>query len=173
MPPRSLWPQNLVRRGVAESITSVFLADVERKAAGGDRQLPQHRADDRCFKPEGLVAACGTTRAGNANSTDPGSRPGGGAMALRPVGGGEYGLPNRLCAGHIEGSCLEALAGRSSDQAEVPYGANRRSRIDLLLEPPRRRLIPGDLSGSEEHHLGSQGDLALFPDTVTERGQKI
>ena len=54
----------------------------------------------------------------------------------------------------------------------MPYGTNRRSRIDLLLTPaesnPDQRLIYLEVKNT----TWTDGTTALFPDTVTERGQK-
>ena len=54
----------------------------------------------------------------------------------------------------------------------MPYGTNRRSRIDLLLTPaesnPDQRLIYLEVKNT----TWTNGTTALFPDTVTERGQK-
>ena len=54
----------------------------------------------------------------------------------------------------------------------MPYGKNRRSRIDLLLTPsadnPDQRLIYLEVKNT----TWTDGSTALFPDTVTERGQK-
>ena len=45
-------------------------------------------------------------------------------------------LPNRLIRATIEAGCLEEQLGAIAEiRAEVAYGENRRSRIDLLLTP--------------------------------------
>ena len=45
-------------------------------------------------------------------------------------------LPNRLIRATIEAGCLEEQLGAIAGiRAEVAYGENRRSRIDLLLTP--------------------------------------
>ena len=82
-------------------------------------------------------------------------------------------LPNRLIRATIEAGCLsEQLGAISNIRAEVPYGTNRRSRIDLLLTPaesnPDQRLIYLEVKNT----TWTDGTTALFPDTVTERGQK-
>jgi len=82
-------------------------------------------------------------------------------------------LPNRLVRATIEAGCLEPWLGPvASIRAEVPYGVGRRSRIDLLLTPapenPDQRPIYVEIKNT----TWSDGPLALFPDTVTERGQK-
>jgi sugar fermentation stimulation protein A len=57
-------------------------------------------------------------------------------------------------------------------RAEVPYGQGRRSRIDLLLTPAAGAADPRPIYVEVKNTTWSDGDLALFPDTVTERGQK-
>ena len=45
-------------------------------------------------------------------------------------------LPNRLIRATVEAGCLEAQLGTIEGiRAEVAYGTNKRSRIDLLLTP--------------------------------------
>ncbi len=82
-------------------------------------------------------------------------------------------LPNRLIRATIEAGCLsEQLGAIGSIRAEVAYGTNNRSRIDLLLTPaesnPDQRLIYLEVKNT----TWTKGTTALFPDTVTERGQK-
>lgn len=82
-------------------------------------------------------------------------------------------LPNRLVRATVEAGLLEPWLGPiAAIKAEVPYGENRRSRIDLLLTPapgnPDQRPIYLEVKNT----TWSDGALALFPDTVTERGQK-
>jgi sugar fermentation stimulation protein A len=54
----------------------------------------------------------------------------------------------------------------------VPYGEGRRSRIDLLLTPAEGAADPRPIYVEVKNTTWTDGDLALFPDTVTERGQK-
>ena len=54
----------------------------------------------------------------------------------------------------------------------MPYGEGRRSRIDLLLTPAAAATDPRPIYVEVKNTTWSDGDLALFPDTVTERGQK-
>lgn len=83
------------------------------------------------------------------------------------------GLPNRLVRATIEAGCLEPWLGAvASIRAEVPYGQGRRSRIDLLLTPPAGAADPRPIYVEVKNTTWTRGDLALFPDTVTERGQK-
>ena len=82
-------------------------------------------------------------------------------------------LPNRLVRATIEAGYLEPWLGPIEDiRAEVPYGANRRSRIDLYLTPAPQAPDPRPIYLEVKNTTWSNGDLALFPDTVTERGQK-
>ena len=82
-------------------------------------------------------------------------------------------LPNRLIRTTIEAGLLEAWLGPiAAIRAEVAYGANRRSRIDLLLTPAAEAPDPRPIYVEVKNTTWTDGDLALFPDTVTERGQK-
>ncbi|MFM7311863.1 MAG: DNA/RNA nuclease SfsA [Cyanobium sp.] len=82
-------------------------------------------------------------------------------------------LPNRLVRATIEAGCLEPWLGPiASIRAEVPYGEGRRSRIDLLLTPADGAADPRPIYVEVKNTTWNDGDLALFPDTVTERGQK-
>ena len=82
-------------------------------------------------------------------------------------------LPNRLVRATIEAGCLEPWLGPiGAIRAEVAYGANRRSRIDLLLTPAEGAADSRPIYLEVKNTTWSDGDLALFPDTVTERGQK-
>ncbi len=82
-------------------------------------------------------------------------------------------LPNRLVRAAIEAGCLEPQLGPiGAIRAEVPYGQNRRSRIDLLLTPAAGAADLRPIYVEVKNTTWTQGRLALFPDTVTERGQK-
>ncbi|MGL6132779.1 MAG: DNA/RNA nuclease SfsA [Prochlorococcaceae cyanobacterium] len=82
-------------------------------------------------------------------------------------------LPNRLVRATIEAGCLEPWLGPiGTIRAEVPYGQGRRSRIDLLLSPAAGAADPRPIYVEVKNTTWTRGDLALFPDTVTERGQK-
>ncbi|MBE9154435.1 DNA/RNA nuclease SfsA [Cyanobium sp. LEGE 06113] len=82
-------------------------------------------------------------------------------------------LPNRLVRAAIEAGCLEPQLGPiGAIRAEVPYGQNRRSRIDLLLTPAAGAADQRPIYVEVKNTTWTQGRLALFPDTVTERGQK-
>ena len=82
-------------------------------------------------------------------------------------------LPNRLVRATIEAGCLEPWLGPiGTIRAEVPYGEGRRSRIDLLLTPAAEAPDPRPIYFEVKNTTWTDGRLALFPDTVTERGQK-
>jgi sugar fermentation stimulation protein A len=87
-------------------------------------------------------------------------------------------LPNRLVRATIEAGCLEPWLGPiAAIRPEVPYGEGRRSRIDLLLTPGPGAdgappADPRPIYVEVKNTTWTAGDLALFPDSVTERGQK-
>jgi sugar fermentation stimulation protein A len=82
-------------------------------------------------------------------------------------------LPNRLLRATLEAGLLEPWLGKiEAIKAEVPYGLNRRSRIDLLLTPASGASDARMIYVEVKNTTWSESDLALFPDTVTERGQK-
>lgn len=74
------------------------------------------------------------------------------------------GLPNRVVQALLEQHCLTALGGYGAVQREVPYGEN--SRVDFRLEGDRPIYV------EVKNTTWTDGRLALFPDTVTTRGQK-
>ena len=82
-------------------------------------------------------------------------------------------LPNKLIRKTIEEECLHNQLGPiKSIRQEVVYGLDRKSRIDLLLEPgitnQDNRLIYVEVKNT----TWKEGSFGLFPDTVTTRGQK-
>lgn len=76
-------------------------------------------------------------------------------------------LANRLAEEAVLAGRIPELAGYSSLRREVRYG--RSSRIDLLLEgePSGERVLV-----EVKNVTLVEGDRALFPDAVTERGRK-
>ncbi|MCC0178984.1 DNA/RNA nuclease SfsA [Waterburya agarophytonicola K14] len=79
-------------------------------------------------------------------------------------------IPNRVVKLALEQKLFPELANRYNKvRSEVPYGKDKKSRVDFLLS--------GD-DDREQIYLEvksvtlSKGNLALFPDTVTTRGQK-
>ncbi|OLP19571.1 sugar fermentation stimulation protein SfsA [Leptolyngbya sp. 'hensonii'] len=78
-------------------------------------------------------------------------------------------LPNRIVKRMLDQHLLPGLEPYSQVRMEVPYGQDKASRIDFLLtgEEADRPLYV-----EVKNTTWPQGDLALFPDTVTTRGQK-
>jgi sugar fermentation stimulation protein A len=75
-------------------------------------------------------------------------------------------LPNRVVAAAVRAGRVPELAGYAALRTEVAYG--RSSRIDLLLEDPRRGTCHVEIKSTTL----VDGPAALFPDAVTERGTK-
>lgn len=75
------------------------------------------------------------------------------------------GLPNGLAAEAIREGKIPELAGYQDIRPEVRYGEN--SRIDLLLSGPA-----GLCYVEVKNVTLVEGGRAIFPDSVTERGQK-
>lgn len=82
-------------------------------------------------------------------------------------------LPNRLVRQTVESGCLEPWLGPiGAMRAEVPYGEGRRSRIDLLLQPGPGAADARPIYLEVKNTTWCEGEVGLFPDTVSERGQK-
>lgn len=81
--------------------------------------------------------------------------------------GTNTGLPNKVTKLALEQRLLPELGEYREIRCEVPYGADKRSRIDFLL-------LGADKPTYVEVKSTTwvQQELALFPDTVTTRGQK-
>ncbi len=93
------------------------------------------------------------------------------AIALHDQGtpvwtGVNTGLPNKVIRQALEQRIFTELTDYTSIRAEVPYGAER-SRVDFLLEGGDRPIYV-----EVKNTTWADGRLALFPDTVTTRGQK-
>lgn len=84
------------------------------------------------------------------------------------------GVPNRIIKLALEQRLFPELGNYNTIRGEVPYGKELKSRVDFLLTS---ELLDAD-SVERPIYLEvksvtlSQGNLALFPDTVTTRGQK-
>ena len=87
----------------------------------------------------------------------------------RPGGwvGVETGMPNRVVAEAARRDALPGLAGLHSVRTEVKYGAEN-SRIDVLALDEVGRQVFIEVKNTTL----KDGDWALFPDAVTERGTK-
>lgn len=78
-------------------------------------------------------------------------------------------LPNRLVKLALEKRLFPSLGNYSEIRFEVLYGENKKSRVDFLLTgSDRNRSIYLEVKNT----TWTQERLALFPDTVTTRGQK-
>lgn len=76
-------------------------------------------------------------------------------------------LPNRVISQALLQGAIPELAGYQAVCPEVPYGSDRKSRIDFLLTGT------GDPAYVEvKNTTWAHGTLVMFPDTVTTRGQK-
>lgn len=78
-------------------------------------------------------------------------------------------LPNRVIKSCLQRQLFPELAGRyTHTRPEVVYGQDKKSRIDFLLEGSDRPPIYLEIKNT----TWADRRLALFPDTVTTRGQK-
>jgi sugar fermentation stimulation protein A len=78
-------------------------------------------------------------------------------------------MPNRIVKFALEQELIPELGQNYQVQTEVPYGCDRKSRIDFLLtEFSSKTLTYVEVKST----TWAQGELVLFPDTVTTRGQK-
>lgn len=79
-------------------------------------------------------------------------------------------IPNRAVKLALKEKLFPELSHRyTTVRSEVPYGKERKSRIDFLLSGDR---VEPDIYVEVKSVTLSKGKLALFPDTVTTRGQK-
>jgi len=87
----------------------------------------------------------------------------------RPGGwvGVETGMPNRVVAAAARQDALPGLAGLHGVRTEVKYGLEN-SRIDVLALDGEDRQVFIEVKNTTL----KEGDWALFPDAVTERGLK-
>ena len=78
-------------------------------------------------------------------------------------------LPNRVIKLALEKHLFPELAEYEQVKSEVVYGKDRKSRVDFYLTGnAQQRPIYLEVKNT----TWSQGNLALFPDTETTRGQK-
>ena len=82
-------------------------------------------------------------------------------------------LPNKLIRNLIEANVLEKQFGLIANiKPEVKYGLEGKSRIDLLLKPETSNSDNRNIYIEVKNTTWCNDSLALFPDTVTKRGQK-
>jgi sugar fermentation stimulation protein A len=77
------------------------------------------------------------------------------------------GLPNALVQEAVLSGAIRELTGYESLRREVGFGAER-SRVDLLLESPRRKACYVEVKNVT---AAATGGVALFPDCVSERAR--
>lgn len=78
-------------------------------------------------------------------------------------------MPNRITKQAIEQRMIPELEPYTDIRCEVPYGHDRKSRIDFLLTQESPQI---STYVEVKSTTWAQQALALFPDTVTTRGQK-
>ena len=79
----------------------------------------------------------------------------------------DTGIPNKVVGEALRAGEIPALAEYTNVKPEQRYGQN--SRIDFLLTHP---VLPDAYVEVKNVHLRRTGDLAEFPDCVTQRGAK-
>lgn len=77
-------------------------------------------------------------------------------------------MPNRVVKLALEKFLFVELNNYQQIRFEVAYGKDNKSRVDFVLTSDRDRLIYIEVKST----TWAQGQLALFPDTETTRGQK-
>ena len=78
-------------------------------------------------------------------------------------------LPNKVIKLALEQKVFAEITNYENIKPEFPYGKEKRSRIDFLLTGNKSQP---DIYLEVKNTTWSDGELALFPDTVTTRGQK-
>jgi len=76
------------------------------------------------------------------------------------------GLPNRVVNQALLQRAIAELGNYEQVRSEVPYGSDGKSRVDFLLSGEQPIYV------EVKNTTWVQGTLALFPDTITTRGQK-
>ena len=80
---------------------------------------------------------------------------------------------NKLIRKTIEFKLLDKFIGEIElIKAEVPYGVENKSRIDFLLTPKSSNPDKRNIYIEVKNTTWAKDNLALFPDTITTRGQK-
>ena len=80
---------------------------------------------------------------------------------------------NKLIKKVIEKNLLKEIIGEiETIKSEVPYGKDKKSRIDLFLIPKSSNPDKRNIYIEVKNTTWITKNIALFPDTVTKRGQK-
>ena len=80
---------------------------------------------------------------------------------------------NKLMKRVIEKNLLNEIIGEIDKiKSEVPYGKDKKSRIDFFITPKSSNPDNRDIYLEVKNTTWMRGNVALFPDTVTKRGQK-
>lgn len=79
------------------------------------------------------------------------------------------GLPNKVIKLALEQKVFAEITNYENIKPEFPYGKDQKSRVDFLLTGNKSQP---DIYLEVKNTTWSDGELALFPDTVTTRGQK-
>jgi sugar fermentation stimulation protein A len=83
--------------------------------------------------------------------------------------GANTALPNRVVKAMLEAKQIPELGDYSTIRPEVRYGGDGKSRIDFVISG-EDNAVPTYIE--VKNTTWAKGTLALFPDTVTTRGQK-
>jgi len=155
--PSPLIPGRLIRR------YKRFLADVEVEGAG---EVTVH-----CPNPGSMMGLDAPGLRVWVEPALPGRKlPFAWRLAELPGGhwaGIDTAVPNRVVKEALLARAVPELDAYGSVRPEVKYGA--RSRVDFLLTEPG---LPDAYVEVKNVHLRRAGDLAEFPDCVTERGAR-
>ncbi|MBO8218471.1 DNA/RNA nuclease SfsA [Prochlorococcus marinus] len=80
---------------------------------------------------------------------------------------------NKLIKKVIEKNLLKEIIGEiETIKSEVPYGEDKKSRIDFFLTPKSSNPDNRNIYIEVKNTTWIKENVALFPDTVTKRGQK-
>ncbi|WP_288261742.1 DNA/RNA nuclease SfsA [uncultured Prochlorococcus sp.] len=80
---------------------------------------------------------------------------------------------NKLIKKVIENNLLNEIIGEiETIKSEVPYGKDKKSRIDFFLTPKSSNPDKRNVYLEVKNTTWIEENVALFPDTVTKRGQK-
>ena len=80
---------------------------------------------------------------------------------------------NKLIKKVIEQNLLKDKLGDIAEiKSEVPYGKDKKSRIDFLLTPKSSNPDNRNIYVEVKNTTWTKDNVALFPDTETKRGQK-